>query len=137
MIRRPPRSTRTDTLFPYTTLFRSARPPGSPGFADADPQPRRPRRRRLRPQRAEPPRRVVGMSAAIVLLGALVGFGLLLVLLGLRGEDLADLRPRRQMARQAPQRSINRLPLRLALAVAPAAALGLLPPLPVPPFPLA
>src|SRR3546814_2248939 len=26
MIRRPPRSTRTDTLFPYTTLFRS--PPG-------------------------------------------------------------------------------------------------------------
>src|SRR3546814_18173541 len=27
MIRRPPRSTRTDTLFPYTTLFRSV--PGS------------------------------------------------------------------------------------------------------------
>src|SRR3546814_17559471 len=25
MIRRPPRSTRTDTLFPYTTLFRSDR----------------------------------------------------------------------------------------------------------------
>src|SRR3546814_9487783 len=29
MIRRPPRSTRTDTLFPYTTLFRS--PPPRPG----------------------------------------------------------------------------------------------------------
>src|SRR3546814_18757476 len=29
MIRRPPRSTRTDTLFPYTTLFRSNR-----GLAD-------------------------------------------------------------------------------------------------------
>src|SRR3546814_1610115 len=28
MIRRPPRSTRTDTLFPYTTLFRS-NPPGA------------------------------------------------------------------------------------------------------------
>src|SRR3546814_5797403 len=29
MIRRPPRSTRTDTLFPYTTLFRSiVLPPG-------------------------------------------------------------------------------------------------------------
>src|SRR3546814_6742585 len=28
MIRRPPRSTRTDTLFPYTTLFRSRRPQG-------------------------------------------------------------------------------------------------------------
>src|SRR3546814_246005 len=33
MIRRPPRSTRTDTLFPYTTLFRSGRP-----LADALPQ---------------------------------------------------------------------------------------------------
>src|SRR3546814_7705665 len=42
MIRRPPRSTRTDTLFPYTTLFRSCWPesrctwhtpcPGSPTF---------------------------------------------------------------------------------------------------------
>src|SRR3546814_14424190 len=28
MIRRPPRSTRTDTLFPYTTLFRSLRAAG-------------------------------------------------------------------------------------------------------------
>src|SRR3546814_3544999 len=28
MIRRPPRSTRTDTLFPYTTLFRSAQREG-------------------------------------------------------------------------------------------------------------
>src|SRR3546814_1126639 len=28
MIHRPPRSTRTDTLFPYTTLFRSPRYPG-------------------------------------------------------------------------------------------------------------
>src|SRR3546814_4215803 len=28
MIRRPPRSTRTDTLFPYTTLFRSVVDPG-------------------------------------------------------------------------------------------------------------
>src|SRR3546814_12451234 len=29
MIRRPPRSTRTDTLFPYTTLFRSQRLSGN------------------------------------------------------------------------------------------------------------
>src|SRR3546814_17949090 len=29
MIRRPPRSTRTDTLFPYTTLFRSLEAQGS------------------------------------------------------------------------------------------------------------
>src|SRR3546814_15298811 len=36
MIGRPPRSTRTDTLFPYTTLFRSARESGAdavhPGY---------------------------------------------------------------------------------------------------------
>src|SRR3546814_8981973 len=30
MIRRPPRSTRTDTLFPYTTLFRSSSSSGAP-----------------------------------------------------------------------------------------------------------
>src|SRR3546814_15796648 len=38
MIRRPPRSTRTDTLFPYTTLFRSIRNsdyPASAGTAGA------------------------------------------------------------------------------------------------------
>src|SRR3546814_1062466 len=34
MIRRPPRSTRTDTLFPYTTLFRSE----VDDYADADGQ---------------------------------------------------------------------------------------------------
>src|SRR3546814_4620245 len=32
MIRRPPRSSRTDTLFPYTTLFRSARAQQVPRF---------------------------------------------------------------------------------------------------------
>src|SRR3546814_8194051 len=31
MIRRPPRSTRTDTLFPYTTLFRSSGGSATPG----------------------------------------------------------------------------------------------------------
>src|SRR3546814_16059369 len=55
-IRRPPRSTRTDTLFPYTTLFRSEnqgthrRIPGGAGAHEkaegADPVPRRPARRR-------------------------------------------------------------------------------------------
>src|SRR3546814_3043245 len=36
MIRRPPRSTRTDTLFPYTTLFRARhlRAAGHPADAD-------------------------------------------------------------------------------------------------------
>src|SRR3546814_15407590 len=65
MIRRPPRSTRTDTLFPYTTLFRSLgdhrRPPdldqprtrllgraggGSPATKPAGQRPRRAHRRR-------------------------------------------------------------------------------------------
>src|SRR3546814_8088003 len=34
MIRRPPRSTRTDTLFPYTTLFRSGTFKGSIALSD-------------------------------------------------------------------------------------------------------
>src|SRR3546814_17148757 len=42
MIRRPPRSTRTDTLFPYTTLFRSARSSAA--------LPHGLRRRRLQPE---------------------------------------------------------------------------------------
>src|SRR3546814_4905077 len=50
MIRRPPRSTRTDTLFPYTTLFRSAprrRPhPHRHGLPPPGPAPRPARRLR-------------------------------------------------------------------------------------------
>src|SRR6056297_4253904 len=38
MIRRPPRSTRTDTLFPYTTLFRSDRRSPSPTSAGHPPR---------------------------------------------------------------------------------------------------
>src|SRR3546814_14156089 len=34
MIRQPPRSTRTDTLFPYTTLFRSQKIDYAPTFLD-------------------------------------------------------------------------------------------------------
>src|SRR3546814_19001534 len=37
MIRRPPRSTRTDTLFPYTTLFRSHKAIERKFFSHADP----------------------------------------------------------------------------------------------------
>src|SRR3546814_17973983 len=46
MVRRPPRSTRTDTLFPYTTLFRSLLVLASPvlsmrlGSADASSNPK-------------------------------------------------------------------------------------------------
>src|SRR3546814_4767139 len=51
MIRRPPRSTRTDTLFPYTTLFRSGRrqtlppPPRRRRHRDQDPAAARGRRK--------------------------------------------------------------------------------------------
>src|SRR3546814_2826444 len=62
MIRRPPRSTRTDTLFPYTTLFRSH--VGAGAFALN-------RRDRVpainlgqRPERAQPGRRKVTRDAA-------------------------------------------------------------------------
>src|SRR3546814_2147427 len=47
MIRRPPRSTRTDTLFPYTTLFRSpgwracSRPPPTSSLSWSTAAPRR------------------------------------------------------------------------------------------------
>src|SRR3546814_13077422 len=37
MIRRPPRSTRTDTLFPYTTLFRSLERTGRQPFVKTHP----------------------------------------------------------------------------------------------------
>src|SRR3546814_10813162 len=39
MIRRPPKSTRPDTLFPYTTLFRSAAPDRAQAADDAPPAP--------------------------------------------------------------------------------------------------
>src|SRR3546814_8395756 len=47
MIRRPPRSTRTDTLFPYTTLFRSPGAKDSPGKGKQIPW------RHAQPERAE------------------------------------------------------------------------------------
>src|SRR3546814_15895133 len=60
MIRRPPRSTRTDTLFPYTTLFRSDDPrrilhrrlPRQPGDAELDGH----------GQRLAPPAQTVGVQ---------------------------------------------------------------------------
>src|SRR3546814_7919337 len=59
-IRRPPRSTRTDTLCPYTTLFRSRRDHPCCPRRPLRLRPRPPRsRRRRRPQRRRhrPPRR--------------------------------------------------------------------------------
>src|SRR3546814_10265759 len=50
MIRRPPRSTRTDTLFPYTSLFRSRRrllPAAAQVVGHAQFPPRAPQQRRL------------------------------------------------------------------------------------------
>src|SRR3546814_11678808 len=39
MIRRPPRATRTDTLFPYTTLFRSSLDRAAEKFGVGEPDP--------------------------------------------------------------------------------------------------
>src|SRR3546814_13987761 len=75
MIRRPPRSTRTDTLFPYTTLFRSgracrfgARDAGGDRGARCPAQ--RPVRRLSRPERA-----VVSAWLLAALLPAVSGDG--------------------------------------------------------------
>src|SRR3546814_4055543 len=65
MILRPPRSTRTDTLFPYTTLFRSAgktgrviRPlPANAAATTAPAQPWPPRATAERPPRGGRPQR--------------------------------------------------------------------------------
>src|SRR3546814_16968967 len=56
MIRRPPRSTRTDTLFPYTTLFRSPRRLFHPAHPVRFDRPRRdsPRGDALRARPASP-----------------------------------------------------------------------------------
>src|SRR3546814_19110774 len=56
MIRRPPRSTRTDTLFPYTTLFRSPHPRGN------EPAPQR---SRLPAHRRAPARGAAGPGAVL------------------------------------------------------------------------
>src|SRR3546814_2637908 len=54
MIRRPPRSTRTDTLFPYTTLFRSGDEDRQTGEDDqSDERPRRRRNTFLEAERSE------------------------------------------------------------------------------------
>src|SRR3546814_5104280 len=68
MIRRPPRSTRTDTLFPYTTLFRSVG--RGPIFAAL---------RRTEQDRVVGSRRRIGLEGCLNELGedeALVGIGL-------------------------------------------------------------
>src|SRR3546814_17731132 len=53
MIRRPPRSTRTDTLFPYTTLFRSA-PVHATVVEPHHHQRQQPQRQRTAPERDPP-----------------------------------------------------------------------------------
>src|SRR3546814_5689558 len=62
MIRRPPRSTRTDTLFPYTTLFRSCNAPHADPTPDR-PRPAGPRAVRLQPRPATQPDGAVGAVA--------------------------------------------------------------------------
>src|SRR3546814_11824071 len=54
MIRRPPRSTRTDTLFPYTTLFRSCSVGVMPATAGQPRGTARSRSQRSRPSAPAP-----------------------------------------------------------------------------------
>src|SRR3546814_6958866 len=85
MIRRPPRSTRTDTLFPYTTLFRSVRRwplSADGGCAACDRNARQaqrpplPARRRRHPVRAAPDAHLLHwwqLPPARAILGAALG----------------------------------------------------------------
>src|SRR3546814_3910261 len=66
MRRRPPRSTRTDTLFPYTTLFRSRR--GQAAHIAGPP----PRRQRAPPASALCPRRTHGGISGCVIASSIV-----------------------------------------------------------------
>src|SRR3546814_15771162 len=63
MIRRPPRSTRTDTLFPYTTLFRSRLARASRGTDPLRGRPRDPEHAADRPSVARSPRGADGAAA--------------------------------------------------------------------------
>src|SRR3546814_9117645 len=65
MIRRPPRSTRTDTLVPYTTLFRS----GARAQGSAAPDPHRSDQLRVRPDEG------VIFNDGAMLVGAIVVAG--------------------------------------------------------------
>src|SRR3546814_1835192 len=88
MIRRPPRSTRTDTLFPYTTLFRTpcaagcAHPPAAAACRAAT---GRARSRSCRPRR-RPGRHATGESAGARAAGR--SRGLRVRLLPLPGDQL-------------------------------------------------
>src|SRR3546814_12239091 len=64
MIRRPPRSTRTDTLFPYTTLFRSGLQRPEQGAADRNAADRTDARQRLARQ-PHHPRRVAAQAEGV------------------------------------------------------------------------
>src|SRR3546814_15317087 len=88
MIRRPPRSTRTDTLFPYTTLFRSPRQ-WLPARGNLQPPPhRRTRQPALEPGRHVPeavelhqfPRLVEGDQVVHPAQGGDVGDGVVVAL---------------------------------------------------------
>src|SRR3546814_15857055 len=101
MIRRPPRSTRTDTLFPYTTLFRSA--DGDENEADRGHR----RRRHRQGGRAGGPARPRGGGGALRPRPSFrrVRVRVVRLLRGARADDAgrlegADRRPRRHLFRR-------------------------------------
>src|SRR3546814_15022352 len=93
MIRRPPRSTRTDTLFPYTTLFRSATEANVAGDA---------RRGRARSHRG-----LLHRRAAII--GAEVDGDIVGGLLGARRADRPAVIAHGDMARSVHDRARHRI----------------------------
>src|SRR3546814_3021260 len=110
MIRRPPRSTRTDTLFPYTTLFRSVRQPA------LDPRFRAARRPRRLADRAPPPGRRAGDPAGQPDHAVAAGGAALDRLRGRRAAAHARAGAARSLPRPAPRQQLGTDPPRSAAA---------------------
>src|SRR3546814_18051139 len=94
MLLRPPSSTRTDTLFPYTTLFRS-------------PHPRRSTRHDRRAARRDPQRRLDGRLTAWAVDGGLLchqGVRPVLLRSAERGDEAAQYPRHRALPRPATHR---------------------------------
>src|SRR3546814_12387023 len=104
MIRRPPRSTRTDTLFPYTTRFRSGRHLRRRGAGRVGEAHVLDRHR----DRREQGERVVAVDAQVAT-GRFLHAGLDLALVAVQPDEVDDAGRRHQLANANTQADYNHL----------------------------
>src|SRR3546814_17014598 len=88
MIRRPPRSTRTDTLFPYTTLFRSQ--PNPPPRRNAFSISESPLKTMASPEIARPTPDIKLLSASFLFTGLESNLSSRVVILRFQLSDIAN-----------------------------------------------